>query len=247
MQKFQKYFFRILPYILIAVILFFYLKSCENNNITTNLYEATQDTLTTTRNKYGQQENKIGILEATNENQFLNIKTNDSTIIHLQNQVKKYKGKLQSATFTSTETLDTGTTIVVITSADTIIGKDSLVYIYPKYETEWDEKWSKGEIIARRSGIFRKILTKNEYEFTQGLEKRTKGIKGIFKKREPVVTMTNLNPNTVTKELRTFTVKTPKKRFSFGLQGGYGMMLNDNGINTGIYGGIGFEFTIIRF
>ena len=155
-------------------------------------------------------------MKAAKKKDFLKMQTNDSTILALQKVVKDYKGKLASATVLGSSTSDSGTSVTT-TSWDTI-KTDTGSIIHPVFKTDWDERWSRGNIIASKDSISRNIQVKNEFEFTQGLERQ-----GFLKKRKSLVTIKNLNPNTVTTELKTFTVQAQKKRFSVGIGAAYGL------------------------
>jgi len=223
------------------VLIWLLLRGCDKQKEADTLYRAAQDTLMQSRNKLGQQNTSIAILSTINKKQFTELKTNDSTIAKLQVVVRKYKGKLASATITSNVTRDKGSTSTTITISDTVFTEKQTL-LYPTYESQWDDQWSKGLIRASKDSIIRDIKIRNEYEITQGEERQ-----GLFRPKKLSVTIKNLNPNTETSELRTYTVSTPNKRYTIGLQGGYGIMLSGSGIATGPYVGIGIGFTIIKF
>lgn len=201
--------------LIIAGILYF--KSCGKGKLETyiDLYEASQDVLHQTRNKLGQEVTKTSLLVAEREKDLLKIKSKDSSIIALQKVVKDYKGKLAAATVLSNSTTDSGTTVTLI-EYDTI-KTDTGQYIYPTYTSEWKERWSEGYIKAGKDYVFRDIKVKNEFEITQGWEKQ-----GFLKKKKPLVTVVNLNPNTVTQELKSFFVQPYKNKISIGLGACYG-------------------------
>lgn len=203
--------------LLLIIVIILYFKSCgkSKSDEYKGLYEAAQDTLQQTRNELGEQVSSIALLSASNDKLFLKMKTNDSTIIALQNVVKDYKGKLKAATVLGTSTNDTGSSETTI-KWDTI-RDESGTSVAAVYETEWDEKWSVGSIRATKDSISRDIKIRNDFEITIGEEKQ-----GWFKKKKSLVTITNKNPNTITQELRTFTVEPKKRRISIGLGAAYG-------------------------
>lgn len=180
------------------------------------LYEASQDTLQQIRNQFNQQESRIALLVADNQRDLLRIKTNDSTILHLQEVVRDYKGRIRAATVLGTSTVDHGTSTTIVLSGDTVI-QDSIVYVYPVYTTDWNDKWSKGLIRAQRDSIHREIKVRNDFEITQGWEKQ-----GFLKQKKAVVKVVNLNPNTETREMRSFVVEQKPHRISIGLGAMYG-------------------------
>lgn len=202
------------------------------------LMEAASDTLNQFRTKNGELITSIKEFSTASEKDFLNLKTQDSTIKWLQREVKQYKGKLQAATVASTTTTDKGTT-VTITKTDTVLieGKPQ---VKPVYETAWNDQWSAGVIEAHWDSIHRNIKTKNEFTFTHGYKRKW------FKKDVLTVEMKNLNPNTVTTELRSYSVAVPKKRFSIGLGAAYGFDMLHLGQTTVVVGVTG-SFTLIKF
>lgn len=207
----------ILPYIISAILAFLLFKSCEQNKGLHDLQTALDDTITQYRNKHGQQVITISVLQGEREQDFLNLKSKDSTINKLQKVVKTYKGKLQSATVASTETTDSGKTVTIVKHDTVYI--DGVTELKPVYSTSWSERWSEGSIEAHFDSIYRSIKTKNEFTFTHVVKRN------LFKKDVLKVEMTNLNPNTVTTELRSYSVKMPKKRFYVGLGCTYGYSL----------------------
>jgi len=206
-----------------------------------DLYEATQDSLRISVNKNGEQKASIKILATTNKKQFLQLETNDTTIQKLQKVVKDFKGKIHSATVLGTSTADVGITRTITLPGDTVFRGDTII-IYDTYTSDWNEQWSIGSIRATRDSIFRDIKIKNDFEITTGLASQ-----GFFKKRKLEVKIKNKNPNTVTKELRTFEIDVPNKRFTVGVQAGYGITMNGVSVGAGPYVGIGVGFTILKF
>lgn len=235
---------RILPYVAIAILAWLLMRGCDQQKADRLLQEAVQDTLRTTRNKLGQQQAKISILATASKKDFLKLKTKDSTILKLQGLVKKFKGKIQSATVLSNITSITGTGATNVVARDTMVINDT-VYIYQEYSDTFDEKWSSGVIIANKDSISRDIKVRNEFEITNGWTKRK--LKNLFKDPPLEVSVLNLNPNTETTELRTFTVQPPNKRFSVSVQAGYGVLLNGFSVGTGFYLGAGVSFNVIKF
>ncbi len=200
---------RIVLYPLIVILAFLLFRSCERSKGLQDLQTALNDTLSQTRNKLGQQVTSISVLQSEREKDFLKLQSKDSTVKALQLLVKNYKGKVQSATVASTETTDSGASKTTET-VDTVRLAQKWE-LRPVYKTEWKERWSEGTIEAHFDSIHRNIKIKNEFTFTHGTKRN------LFKKDVLKVEMTNLNPNTVTTELRSYSVSMPKKRFSIGV------------------------------
>ncbi len=207
----------ILPYSIAVILAFLLFRSCERANTLQDLQTALNDTISQTRNSLNQQVTSISALQTEREKDFLKLQTKDSTVKALQLLVKNYKGKVQSATVASTETSDSGKTVTIIKHDTVYI--NGVAQVKPIYSTAWDERWSVGVIEAHFDTVYRNIKSKNEFTFTHGTKRN------LFKKDILKVKMTNLNPNTVTTELRSYAVKVPKKRFSVGLGCTYGYSL----------------------
>jgi len=206
--------------IIVGILLF---RSCKGDldlKEQIGLYEAAQDTLSQTRNELGEQVSSIALFKADKKKDFLKMKSNDSTIIALQKVVKEYKGKLKTATVLGTSTNDNGSSSTV-TDYDTIY-TDTGNYMSPIYKTDWEEEWSVGKIVATKDSISRNIKVKNKFELTIGEEESKRGWFKKLRKKESLVTITNKNPNTVTTELRTFTIEPHKNKISIGLGVAYG-------------------------
>lgn len=215
----------------------YYLRSQANKiNDLEEVSDTASDTLETYRNKNGQLVGEIKSFDLVKKGVLLNLKTNDETIKALQDVVKGFEGKLAAAIVARSETSEKGATATKISGGDTVKSGDT-VFIYPIYSTDWAEKWSEGIITASRDSITRDIKVKNDYSFTIG-----KKSNAWFKKREVVVNMTNLNPNTATKELRSYNVKQQPKRLNLVVYGGAGYQF---GVGIVPQIGIGLGYTLI--
>ena len=230
-----------LTVVLIIVIIALIYSGCEDQRQLKEqiaLYEASQDTLALSRNKAGQQQAEIALLVADKEKDLLKIKTQDSTLQKLQKVVKEYKGKLRSATVAGVKTADSGATVTTIIKHDTVLVEGEQK-TFPVYKSQWNDKWSKGSITASHDSIIRDISIRNEFEITQGWKKQ-----GFLKAKKPVVNILNLNPNTETQELRSFTVEPQKKRFSVGAGAMYGIDITT--LKPTVVVGGGVHFTLFR-
>lgn len=224
-----------LKFILVVVVLvlaFGLLKSCNSIKEQKGLIESLSSTLDTTRNSLGQQKASILVIYTDREKSFLKIKTQDSLILWLQKTVKDYKGRLSSAIVIRNTTTSNGSTVTTVIR-DTV---DNIVY--DTYSTRWKNKWDEGYILASKDSIHREMKFRNEYEVTIGNESN-----GWFKKRTFKVSVLNLNPNTYTTELRAYSVSAKPKRFTLGIQAGYGINLLT--MKPALYLGAGMNFTVI--
>lgn len=218
--------------VLLGLLRWQYSKTVEAEEIA----EAVADTLDVKKNKKGQETASIKVIQAEKDIALMKLEAKDSIIFWLQETVKQYKGALNTAIVLRNHTQTTGTTGTKIIRDTIRVGGEDKVADF--YETKWSNKWEDGYILARPDSIFRDIKVKNDYQITLG------GVKnGWFKPKEYEVQVLNLNPNTSTRELRSFQVKTKPKRISIGLQAGYGVGLLD--FKTQPYVGIGVQYNLI--
>lgn len=199
------------------VLAFLLFKSCEKNedaDTFNKMYHAAHDSLRTYIDKDGHHIAEINVLQGSMRNLKNLIAGTDRTLRRLQTIVNK---NTTSATILLSRTQNNGSTKTILVPGDTVI-KDSITYIYPQYTANWDEKWSKGRIIANKDSVYRDFTTFNDFELKQEWKKQKVDGKW-FKKKMLVSEIKNLNPNTQTVNLKTFSKESPKqnKLLTFGL------------------------------
>lgn len=199
------------------------------------LYAASQDTITKTRNQYNQELSVKDAIIFNNKKDFLRLQTTDSSLRALQKIVKNFEGKLSTAISIANSSSSSGNTVTKMTDGDIIVKNDT-IFVYPVYTSSWNDEWDQGQIIAGRDSIFRFIQIRNKYELTVG---RTKY---WFKSNETKVKLLNLNPNTITQEVNTFQIQPQQKKLGISLQLGYGF---SNSILPSPYLGIGLGYQLI--
>ena len=250
--------YKVVSITIIVILVLLNLKSCKNTQDTkkdyVNTINALPDTLTTYRNKDGMQVAKISLIETEKASQFLEIKSKDAVIVKLQEEVKKNEkrlGKSGSVTVitntTEVKTVDT----TYITSKDTIVRNDT-VFVYPEYSSfikkglRIDSSyWVTANVKANKDSTSFDIGIQNSYVIVLGREK-AKGFKALFKPKVAFAEVTNENPYTSTKTIRSYQVKTPKpKRLGIGFHVGYGLVLDKVPILRP-YIGIGIQYNIIE-
>ena len=250
--------YKVVSITIIVILVLFNLKSCKNTQDTkkdyVNTINALQDTMTTYRNKDGMQVAKISLIETEKASQFLEIKSKDAVIVKLQSEVKKNKKRLgESGSVTilenTTEIITVDTTY--ITSRDTIIRNDT-VFVYPEYSSlikkglRIDSSfWVTASVKANMDSTSFEIGIQNAYTIVLGKEK-SKGFKALFKPKISFAEVTNENPYTSTKTIRSYRVQTPKpKKLGIGVHVGYGLILDKVPIFRP-YIGIGIQYNIIE-
>jgi hypothetical protein len=173
------------------------------------MYNASQDSLHKKINKDGTETSSTALLYGSIEN-LKKLHASDSSAL---GKLQKLVDKLTiSATILSTSTSGTTSSSTVIAARDTVRSKkDSLIYVYPEYTLKRDSsKWEDISAFANKDSFVVHYSIFNEYAFKQDWQKQGTGIKKILSQRIPIVSVTNLNPHTQTRELQSFSVK-PKK------------------------------------
>lgn len=218
----------------------------------TNLSTALADTLHKTRNLLNQEVTKTSQLQTAHTADFIKLKSQDSSIIRLQTEVKANKSRLGNngsvTDFSNHTTIDTSAKTKV-TSRDTTKRGDT-VYIYPQYTSDVNlGKWITSHIIANKDDTYLKLSVFNDYTVVLGEETNKKGLFHIFDTKIPFVEVTNLNPYSSTNTLKSYQVTNgiQPKSWGIGIQIGYGGQLSKGIINTGPYIGLGISKNLIRW
>lgn len=228
---------------IIVLILLLMTQSCNNKKITnneTNLVNNLSDTLVKVTNKLGEEKTRTSILETYRTSDFIRIKSKDSILLTLQGKVKYYQDQLKnggnvSVITNSTNINNTGETII---KYDTIYSPQSQIEIFPVYEMSLNNKWYQGNIKASQDSTTLNLQIDNEYSIVIGEEGKW------YKKKTPFVEVTNNNPYTKTKTLKTYEVSKPlDKKFGLGIFLGYGIGVS--GLTPMI--GVGINYNLIKF
>lgn len=209
-------------YILSIIILLIFLKRCgESKQEAQNIIEAFQDTLTTERNRFGQQTASLKSIIVSNEKDFLKVKAKkNSDIAWLQDVVKKTKGKLQTALVLASKTSVSGSGKTKVLLGDTIV-KDSIIEVWPTYEFHNRDPWHRISFKASRGNSDYEFETYDSLEVNISFRKT--GFLGLGK-REAISEAKNLNIYTSANSFRTVSKKVPEERFA--LVAGTGVSIN---------------------
>lgn len=248
---------KIVVLIFILILLFFNIKNCKKQDNYLKNINSLNEELIKYENRDGVQVSKIKIIEFENSKQFLEIKSKDEKIIQLQELVKKNNKKIKepgsSITIIKNTTDINSRDKTIINFRDTININDT-IYIYPEYNSLIRKGliknsdslyWISGSVLANKDSITLDVLVHNSYSLILGREKE-KGFKNLFKKKIPFAEITNENPYTDTKTLRTYQVQEPRpKRLGIGFHVGYGLVLDKQPIFRP-YIGIGLQYNIIQ-
>ena len=210
-----------------------YFKSCGDHAEIVDLNNAAQSELKTTRNKLDQEVAEIQVMIGSRKSDLLEMYAQTEEIKRLQELVKKTEGKLMSASVLLNETRDSlvGATEVIDQLTDTLWVNDSTMALYPVYQYKDTTDWACFDIKMSKDSTWLNYSIKNRYLMSQSIQR--KGFLGMGK-RSVIATITNENPNTFTKEYKTFTIKCDcdkGKWFGFGAGAGVlGSILLNRGL-----------------
>ena len=208
-----------------------------------NLYNSSQDTIRFWKNKNGENVARIFVLSSEKLEDFLKMKTKDDTIIRLQTLVREYKKQLHNQ--------GSATIIQTITEYDTTYVTNNLLdTIYFPTSTILDSisnRWISTKFGFDRGNTIFSLRVDNLYSVVIGEESR-----GLFRKKEPFVEVTNHNPFTETAMLRTYQV-TQTKHSKWGVGPNISVSASPY-YKDGVFGfqftptiGIGFQYNLINF
>ncbi len=217
-------------------------KSCNQSakiNELKNLSESVSTELIKSRNNLNQEITKNQVIQTQTLETFIKLKSLDTTIIKLQNEVKENKQYLKqvgsSLTYFNNNTNYNG-------NIKTKVSLDSNKS--PIYNFDLSDEWINlvGQSDSNNTHVDLKI--KNQYSIIVGYDKvKEKG--HWFKVRKPFTIVKNFNPYTETNELKTYQVSVPKpKKFGVGFSSGIGLNYM---LQPYIYIGVGVNFNLFRF
>ena len=194
--------------------------------------------LETYRNKDGKQVARIEYLENQRVTDILELSTKDSEIRELKELVEKYRADLKKG---GSATIIKGETRVDTVIKEVLVSGDS---IWPTYSSPIAlGRWVLGNVSANRDSIDLDLSIANEYHVVMGRDRS--GFLGLVKRR-PFAEVTNLNPYSETKSIKTYSVdRTRPLRWGIGPYVGYGW--SDGGIRPGFTTGISLNYNLIRF
>lgn len=225
----------LIPTVILVLLL---LQQCRKNKETRGINNTLTEELQTSRNNEGEHVAKMAAFQTRRAQDFVNFATRDSLTLALQKEVKDMKKYLKKQ---GSVTNITNITHVTAAAETEIIPTDDKNF--PNYKSKFNlDGWVYGETLATKDLTKLSLTVKNEYSVVVGSEKT--GFLGLGK-RNPFVQVTNKNPYTETKTLKSYQVKMPPpKRFGLGVFVGYGIGAN---LQVGPVIAVGGSFNLIRF
>lgn len=230
-------------FLIIFIILLIQFKGCKSIKEDNTMYQHLEDSIKTYKNKYGDLVSSTSLLQASSTKQLLDLKSKDETILWLQSEVSKNKDKVKdggSISVIGTEVYFKGANGTVVSFNTQPVKIGDTVYYYPTYDSKSkDTTWVNYQIKANKDSIHLDLKVKNKYSVVIGSEREK-----WYKKRKPIVQVSNQNPYDKVKSLKAFEVKdTRSNRFGLGLSVGVGV--SPKGVLP--YFGIGLNYNLIKF
>lgn len=207
------------------------------------LYDVLTDSLKIYKTKDGLNAAKIQVIQTEREKDFLKIKNLEGTNLELQNLVKnkdKEIDELNVALILASETVYIDTTKVYYP-----IGGDTILFSQSVLLDRINNDWIDATFGFNRGFSYIDLRIRNQYNVLIGYEGKT-----LFKPGIPYARVVNLNPYTITTDMKVYQVSLPKpKKFGISLQTGFGGLLDlyNKNLGYGIYAGIGFNYTIFSW
>lgn len=209
---------------IVAIILL--ARSCNDNkqeevDEVALMIQALEDSLHSVREANGELHSTIKTITTEKTELFLSVKTKDSIIIELQQEVKKYKNKLREhgtvSVLHTTTNLHISDSAVITTGKDTV-EIDNLIYLYPEYKYSINQygDWITGDVTVSADRFLMNFKSRHEYSVVIGEEK-----KGWFSKAIPFSEVTSKNPYDTTTAFRTYEVRVPKKHIGIKVFTGF--------------------------
>ena len=222
--------------IIIILLLF---KQCDSNKELKdfqNLQVALNDTITHWKDKDGLNHSRISVLTGVGIKDFLKIESQQKDIKELQQLVSTYKRELKRG--------GSATIINTVTKYDTIIKIKPGDTIFKSGVCDFSDSTINDYISAHfklvKDSLVFNLSIRDAYSIIIGSDKD-----GLFKKRKPFVEVTNKNPYSEVKTLRTYDVPGSKpKRFGIGPSVGVGI---NQLLQPSVYVGFGLNINLIRF
>lgn len=222
-------------------------RSCEIKKNDNNLLEASKAELVTWKDKDGLNRARILALESKSHKDFLNMKTKDSSIIELQEEVKKMKKYIKEQGSVTTIKTETVYDTIKEPSNETVYKNLYRDYITDSISSPWINTTFGFKLANLGQGKFKidstmfKLKVINEYVVTLGREPT--GFLGMGEGK-PFADIRNKNPYTETTSMRTYQVDGYDKRiWAVGPQFGYGYSRD----GSSFYVGLGVSIILVKF
>jgi uncharacterized protein YxeA len=218
--------------ILSAIILysvFFFKNEIKNNKAEYLLNtQALTENVKEVKNKLGENAYKVTTLESDNTDLIEQLKSNDSTVIRLQELISVYKKEIKNSgsvtVFNESITIKDNTPIEKTDSTTTF---------------NYSNKWISLDGSIKDSLTFNLSII-NKYSVIIGYESN-----GFFKNKTPYSLITNENPYSIVTSIKSYKVKVKKPKWSFGVTAGYGVVQSNSKLHGGFGVMLGMQYKLL--
>ena len=213
----------------IVILILLMMRGCDQDSIKSlnSINAALADSLHYTKNKLGQE--TASRLAIQSDRDFFKRQANAINDPYIKRLAAEIQKATVSLTKVKTETTGSGG------GWPEMWGDSCDETYHGKFVSVWDSI----DITAGRKGIKYSYEVYNEFKVEQFLKSR-----GLFKKKDLTVSVTNLNPNTRTLALQSFHVNYPIKRIGVGPVVGVGI---NSSFMPEPFVGIGIQYSLIHF
>lgn len=228
-----------------VILLFLYIGTCSNNKkVIENNIDLNNRVLNWNkrikffRNDLNQVVTRNNVLEISNAKQLLQINSNDSVIIKLQNEIKRINVK-KTGSVTYIETVTKVPTIKIKLKVDTLYVDNTKTFdLYQKFN--YTEKW-----LSLSGSINENLLVIDSIQiFNETIVSIYNKKTGWFK-TEPVVELTQINPYSTATSLVTVNIKPLKpKKLGIGISTGLYYNISTQAFKP--YLGVGLNYNLIE-
>jgi acyl carrier protein len=231
----------LLPYLLIVFLGSWFLRNAEKSKDDLgqrdSVIEALNSELITWKDENNLQKAKIKVIEAEKASLFLDLKVRDTLIKDLQIEVKRNKDKIKDkGSVTIFNTVTEFDTIIKVVRVDGTKVYDTQSCVFSQtINTEFlDATYG----LDSTDHAFLTLKTYDKYSLVIGEEKAG------FLKKKTYAEITNHNPFTQTKTLKTYQTQQKKKHFSVGPNISLGL---GNDLVIRPYVGFGVQYSMFEF
>lgn len=222
---------------------YLYMNAKDELQSNLDLLNASQKETVFYKDKYGRESALSEQMKVINADQFLKLKSSDSIITELQQLVKDNKNKLSEGGSSATVIKSEGQ---VIKTTPTVINTPGTIEDGFEYETNYEDKWAKYNIIANKDSIKLDFKYVDKYSLVLGKQKDStlSFFPRLLSKKVDYAWVTTASPYSKIKSTKTMQVVVPPEpRLSLGIQAGYGF--GGSNLQPAPYVGIGVSYRLL--
>lgn len=207
-----------------------------------DLYSVLNDTLKVYKGKDGENRARISQFQTEKVADFLKLQSSNKKVEFLQKMVKRYEKELANGG--SVTTIETQGNYETTVPTEVVHTQDPGSPIYKGDSKNVFGEWARIQSIATKDSTQYTLTTNDKIVAVIGREPT--GFLGLGKGK-PFIDVTNLNPYSTTKDVRSYQVTEDYKRWSIGLGGTYGVVYTKGTLGFGLALGVTINYNLIKF